>query len=201
MRENDPMLPARAVPSGGTLAGELTDTEAAVRVYAAAGGLTVLGLLLLLFTIWWWRGTRPEPPALGPLEAMGDRRWVTASEPDRRRLVDDHRPAGAKPLYGTRVEPQPIDLSVLARDLPSGFDDLREAGRLDADLHAAPAPLGEALDLAGEREHDRVDADPSSADVAAAPASVTAPADPVLDPQFGDVSMIDPLLQRANSGD
>ncbi len=76
---------------------ELTESQAAVRVFLSAGALVLLGLLLLLLTISWWRGTRPEPPALGPLEVMGDRRWATAAESERRRLLEEFRPVGAEP--------------------------------------------------------------------------------------------------------
>jgi hypothetical protein len=75
--------------SAGSLGAELTESQAAFRVFAAAGGLVLLGLVLLLLTIWWWRGTRPESPALGPLEVMGDRRWATAAESERRRLLEE----------------------------------------------------------------------------------------------------------------
>ena len=80
--------------SAGSLGAELTESQAAFRVFAAAGGLVLLGLVLLLLTIWWWRGTRPESPALGPLEVMGDRRWASAAESERRRLLEEFRPEG-----------------------------------------------------------------------------------------------------------
>jgi hypothetical protein len=125
VRENVSMPSVHATLSAAALGDELTENEASVRVFLTAGGLAVLGLALTLFTIWWWRGTKPEPPALGPLEVMSDRRWQTASESERMRMIDLHRPAGSFVMDG-RMDPVPIDLSVLARDLPSGFDDLRD---------------------------------------------------------------------------
>ncbi|MGD9996319.1 MAG: hypothetical protein AB7L17_17330 [Ilumatobacteraceae bacterium] len=117
-------MPSLTAPRlAAALGDELTESEATLRVFLTAGGLAVLGLALLLFTIWWWRGTKPESPALGPLEVMSERRWHAASDSERRRLVDTHRPAGALDLPAA---PQPIDLSVLAREMPSTFDDLRE---------------------------------------------------------------------------
>lgn len=107
-------------------AAELTEAEASLRVSLAAGGLALLGVALLALTIWWWRNTRPEPPALGPLEVMSERRWAKSRDTDRSRLIDGHRPHGAFALDGRRAAPEPIDLSVLARNLPSGFDDLKE---------------------------------------------------------------------------
>lgn len=121
------MLQAHALPVAAALGAELSESEATLRVFLTAGGLAILGCLLLLFTIWWWRGTKPESPVLGPLEVMGDRRWQRAGDGERRRLVDETRPAGA--LGAVAAAPEPIDLSVLARDLPSGFDDLRDPSR------------------------------------------------------------------------
>lgn len=109
------------------LAGELSDSQAAVRVYLAAGGLVLLGLLLLLVTVRWWRGTRPEPPSLAPLEVMGERRWAAAPDPDRQRLLEAYRPSSgdrSTPI----IEPEPLDLGALARDAPQTFDDLRDDG-------------------------------------------------------------------------
>ena len=115
-----------AVEGARLLANELSEAQASLRVYLTAAGLAVLGVSLLLYTIWWWRSSRPESPALGPLEVMGDRRWTKARDTDRRRLIDVHRPSGAMALDGMAVAPEPIDLSVLTRDVPSGFDDLRD---------------------------------------------------------------------------
>ncbi|TPW10898.1 MAG: hypothetical protein FD127_3509 [Acidimicrobiaceae bacterium] len=113
-----------AVEGARLLANELSEAQASLRVYLTAAGLAVLGVSLLLYTIWWWRSSRPESPALGPLEVMGDRRWTKARDTDRRRLIDVHRPSGAMALDGMAGAPEPIDLSVLT--LPSGFDDLRD---------------------------------------------------------------------------
>ncbi len=148
-----------AMPATGLFSAELTESEAALRVFLAAAGLVLAGFLLLLLTIRWWRSTRPEPPALGPLEVMGDRKWSASAESERRRLIEEFRPVGAEPS-NRFVEPEPIDLSVLARDAPATFDDLREP--MDdpealevataAALHAEPVDLGEPepLDEADE---------------------------------------------------
>ena len=53
-------------PGTGALGAELTESEAALRVFLAAGGLLLAGLVLSWVTIRWWRGTQPEPPALAP---------------------------------------------------------------------------------------------------------------------------------------
>lgn len=141
--------------SAGSLGAELTESQAAFRVFAAAGGLVLLGLVLLLLTIWWWRGTRPESPALGPLEVMGDRKWASAAESERRRLLEEFRPEGAEPM-NLYVEPEPVDLSVLAREVPPNFDDLREPSidpeALEIESEAA-AETG-AADTADEGDGD-----------------------------------------------
>lgn len=111
-------------PDSGVLGAELTETETTVRVFLASGGLVVLGLALLWFTIRWWRGTRPEPPALAPLEVMSDRRWKSAQRSEQARLLDTFRPEGARASGG--AVPVPLDLTVLAASSPPSFDDLRD---------------------------------------------------------------------------
>lgn len=112
---------------GGLFAGELSDSEAALRVYLAAGGLVLLGALLLTLTVRWWRATRPEPPVLAPLEVMGERKWAKAPEPEKQRLLEQYRPAtadGTTPI----IPPEPVDLAALARVPPRDFGDLVDDG-------------------------------------------------------------------------
>ncbi len=123
-----PLRSAAVVPAG-VLAGSLSESEASRRVYLAAGGIALLGLLLLVGTVWWWRSTRNEHPSLAPLEVMGARRWRKASEPERQRLVDGVRPEGAETGPAV-IEPEPVDLAALAVGDHAGFDDLREIDEL-----------------------------------------------------------------------
>ncbi|MEZ5248021.1 MAG: hypothetical protein R2713_02045 [Ilumatobacteraceae bacterium] len=132
----------------GVLGAELTETETTVRVFLASGGLVVLGLALLLFTIRWWRGTRPEPPALAPLEVMGERRWKSAQRSERARLLDTFRPEGARATGG--AVPEPVDLTVLASRTPPSFDDLRDP----VDAAEVPPIDPEAAELAAAEETD-----------------------------------------------
>lgn len=180
----------RSVEGARLVAAELTEAQASLRVYLTAGGLALLGVLLTLYTIWWWRGTRPEPPALGPLEVMSDRRWDKAGEPDRRRWVDGHRPAGALALDGHVAGPEPIDLSVLARSSVDDFGDLREPEPVDLSELVARAAAPEPLD-----EPDHVPGD-WHAEVAA-----FGRADADADSDEREGTSIDPLLQRAASSD
>jgi hypothetical protein len=139
--------------AAGSLGAELSESEAAWRVFIAAGGLVLLGVVLLVATVWWWRSTRPEPPALGPLEVMGARRWTSASPAERTRLLDGNRPAGAS---SAPVEPETVDLSLIARRDPAAFDDLRDP----VDPPVAP------------------ELDPEAAEVAARSAALADPAAP-----------------------
>jgi hypothetical protein len=85
---------------GALAADGLTDAEATRRVFLTAGGLFLLGLALLIGTVWWWRGTRPEHPVLGPLEVMGERRWAKAPLHERRRMIESVRAARPQPVRG-----------------------------------------------------------------------------------------------------
>jgi hypothetical protein len=133
------------------LAEQLTDSRAATLVWLTAGGLALLGLLLLIFTVWWWRGTRPEPEALAPLEVMSEKRWAKASDSERHRLVDAYRPDGAAPLRTATAAPERIDLSELARTAPDSFDDLRDdapmvSSSLAALVSSVEAPSSDPVD-------------------------------------------------------
>lgn len=145
-------------PGTGALGAELTESEAALRVFLAAGGLLLAGLVLSWVTIRWWRGTKPEPPALAPLEVMGDRKWRQAADGERRRLIEDHRPDGAVPS-NLFIPPEPVDLGELARGVPPSFDDLREPA---ADPEAEEIAAEEAAAAADVDEVD--EADEASAD-------------------------------------
>jgi hypothetical protein len=95
------------VVRGGVLGGALSESQANVRILLAAGGLALLGALVLALTIWWWRGTRREPAALASLEVMSDRKFLAAEESDRQRLLTEHlarshrATSGALPVAGS----------------------------------------------------------------------------------------------------
>lgn len=186
-----------AMPATGFFSAELTESEAALRVFLAAAGLVLAGLLLLLLTVKWWRSTRPEPPALGPLEVMGDRRWSASADSERRRLIEEFRPVGAEPS-NRFVEPEPVDLSVLARDAPATFDDLREP--LDdpeaLEVATAAAHHAEPVDL-GERELVDEAAEPVVMDEAAEPVVTDETVEPVVTDEAADetVAMTTPAAQ------
>jgi hypothetical protein len=49
--------------------------------------LIVLGLALGAVTVWFWRSARPDDPVLGPLEVMGDKRFVAADSATRKEML------------------------------------------------------------------------------------------------------------------
>ncbi len=97
-------------------------------IYLSAAGLALVGLALLVGTILWWKRGRQEHPTLAPLEVMSTRTWEKAPEGDRRRRLDEVRPAGAGATEDEIVRAEPLDLQALVRSVPQAFDDLREPG-------------------------------------------------------------------------
>ena len=101
-------------------------------IYLSAAGLALVGLALLVGTILWWKRGRQEHPTLAPLEVMSTRTWEKAPEGDRRRRLDEVRPAGAGATEDEIVRAEPLDLQALVRSVPQAFDDLREPGEFAA---------------------------------------------------------------------
>ena len=50
--------------------------------------MIVVGGGLVGVTIWFWNAARPDPEVLAPLEIMGDRNFVMASDAEKVRLLD-----------------------------------------------------------------------------------------------------------------
>lgn len=72
--------------------GSFNDPENARTIHVVAVLLIVIAVVLSGWTVWWWRTTRSEHPALGPLEVMGTRRWRSAEPGLRRVRLDAARP-------------------------------------------------------------------------------------------------------------
>lgn len=62
--------------------------------------LVVLGIGLAGLAVWLWRVTTPEPVALAVLEVMGERRFASADEGERARLLEEARGAMAAERAG-----------------------------------------------------------------------------------------------------
>ena len=103
------------------------DPQNARIILLAAVGLVVLGLLVAAGTVWWWRSSEVEHPALGPLEVMGSRSWGRGDYSLRRRSLEAARPEGAEPVDAPMIPTsEPVDLEAAALAPPWEFDDLIE---------------------------------------------------------------------------
>jgi hypothetical protein len=111
----------------------VSDTESTRAILLVVAGLVVMGLLLTAITVWFWRSTRPDHPALAPLEVMGDRRFVAKSAFEQRQALDSVRPEGAEVQRAVPVDDAladrggaALDLQRLVVETPTSFDDLIE---------------------------------------------------------------------------
>ena len=59
-------------------------------------GLIVLGLVLLVATLAFWRAAVEDPEVLAPLEVMADRKFARADESVRTQMLNQVRPDGAE---------------------------------------------------------------------------------------------------------
>ena len=181
-------LPALARTGTRVMADDFTDPQNARLVWIASGGLALVGVALLVGTVLWWRSSRVEHPALGPLEVMSARSFFKAADGEQRRMLDEVRPDGAKPVGAQR--PDPVDLSAAAAQSHAvGFDDLREVAPA---LDAADDPETQYPSLAEITKGINKPAEPRIAAIEA-----------LLDdhPINGGDAPIDPLLQRVEPSD
>lgn len=153
------------VRAGALWGTQITDPENERLIYLSAGGLLLLAIALAVGTVWWWRNSRVEHPALGPLEVMGTRSWWKGDWTARRRRLDEVRPVGADPVEGD----EQVDLAAVATSEALPFDDLVDP----ADIAAA-----DAASLSIEELVASLGVDPAAASApAAAPAVAVAPDD------------------------
>jgi len=165
------------------LADTFDDPENARTILLSAAGLAVLGLLIAAGTVWWWRGSEVEHPALGPLEVMSSRSWWKGDYTLRRRRLEAARPEGAEPINPTATSTSaPVDLEAAALASPREFDDLLEFPPAEPALdHDAETDSEGEADRAGAKP---AEAEPIPADVGAlvdtSVAAVPRPIDPLL---------------------
>lgn len=108
------------------------DTGATTTVRLTVLALVVLGLALVVVTVWFWRSTEPDHPALGPLEVMSSRRFSRLSTLEQQQRLDAARPEGAEPerrsrsaiAAEARARQLAAELQKLVEATPEGFDDL-----------------------------------------------------------------------------
>ena len=132
------------------LADSANDPDSTRKVYMLAGGLAVLGLVLIAITVWFWRNTRHDPELLGPLEAMGARKFSRLDSRSQLQLLDSVRPADAETLRGNTgvgdsAPSEPINLKFAKSSVAAGYDDLRDdAAANDAAANDAAADDADA---------------------------------------------------------
>ena len=122
--------------------GQYSDPATARVIYLLSGGLVLMAVALAAGTVWWWRSSKTEHPALGPLEEMGTRRFWKSDYSDRRRRLTDARPAGAAAAEATE-DADPVDRGAFAVGDPSDYEDL-----LDEEVAAERAAAREAAAVA-----------------------------------------------------
>ena len=133
------------VKAAGALFGaeRFDDPHRARIIFLMAGGLVLLGVFVAIGTVQWWRSSKVEHPALGPLEVMGSRSWWKGDHAFRRRRLEAARPLAAEKLE-TAAGAEPVDLDALGRARPAGFDDLIEPPAGDVAQDVVDAPTREA---------------------------------------------------------
>jgi hypothetical protein len=112
-------------------------------VYSMVIGLVVIGLLLVVLGIWIIRQTRVDLDVLAPLERMGDSEWKKRDRSTQRRMLDEVRPEGARPLAPATQPPSLDDEFELAEHPVTTFSDLGP-GVLSEERD--PTPIGSDAD-------------------------------------------------------
>jgi FtsZ-interacting cell division protein ZipA len=106
-------------------------------------GLVVIGVLLIVLGIWIVRQTRVDLDVLAPLERMGDGEWKKRDRSTQRRMLDEVRPEGARPLAPATQPPSLDDEFELAEHPVTTFSDLGPG--VLSEEHA-PTPVGSDAD-------------------------------------------------------
>jgi hypothetical protein len=70
----------------------VSDSGSSITVLVVSLSLVALGVSLLGVTVWFWRLTRPDPDALGPLVVMSEPDFFRRGPIDQRRSLDEARP-------------------------------------------------------------------------------------------------------------
>ena len=154
----------------------VSDSGSSNTVLAVTLALVVLGVALIGVTTWFWRATRPDPEALGPLLVMSDRDFARRGPIEQRRSLDAARPSA------TVVE-EPID-----EPLVGDGDEMPVPGdESSPPVSPAAEPVGSA-----ERDDDWDDDWDEISD--ADEASVDAPAEDIDESSSPGSRPIDPLL-------
>ena len=121
-----PVIASRlgSVPSSAVALVGAGDPAASRLVYSMVIGLVVIGLLLIVLGIWIIRQTRVDLDVLAPLERMGDGEWKKRDRSTQRRMLDEVRPDGARPLAPAKLPPSLDDEFELDEHPVTSFSDL-----------------------------------------------------------------------------
>jgi hypothetical protein len=110
-------------------------------------GLIVIGVLLVVLGVWIIRQTRVDLDVLAPLERMGDGDWKKRDRSTQRRMLDEVRPDGARPLAPAKRPPSLDDEFELATHPVTSFSDL---GPGVPSEERDPTPVGNDVEPASQ---------------------------------------------------
>ena len=128
----------RFVPAGVDT-NTITDSGSTNTVLLVTALLALAGLVMAGLTVWYWRGTKPDPEALGPLVTMSRRGFATLDPIEQRRQLDRLRPglsvpadevAAGLPEMLPPLDPDPVDTGTT---LDGEVDDEVDTAGLDDD--------------------------------------------------------------------
>jgi hypothetical protein len=117
---------APAIVRGVVGDGRFEDPDNARIIYLAVAGLVLLAVALGVGTWYWWRTSKIEHPALGPLEMMGTRTWHRSDFNRRAKRLEAARPANAIHEAEPVVEADELDLDAIGKLEPAQFDDFSD---------------------------------------------------------------------------
>ena len=141
----------------------VSDSGSSITVLAVSLTLVALGIALLGVTVWFWRLTRPDPEALGPLSVMSNRDFFRRGPIEQRRALDAARPIAV--AIEAPNEPGPVDVVVVDDDHGSEVEELF--------IELDPDPVDEPVDEPADEPADEIDEVP-------APESRSGSIDPLL---------------------
>ena len=149
--ETDLVMKSMSFHTAALLADSINDASSTRKVYLLAAGLALLGIALVVMTVWFWRSTRHDPELLGPLEEMGARRFRRLDGGTQQQVLDRSRPADAQPMRwgvvrGEASGESEIDLRESLRRVPEGFDDLRDPALIAIALEETDGDLAPAVE-------------------------------------------------------
>jgi hypothetical protein len=169
------------------------DSSATRTVYGVVIALGVIGVALLVLTIWLFRQTKPEPQLLAPLERMDDRAWRKQEPAEMRRDLDSLRPTGARPV--TREKSVPDVDAEFAQHRPTlgTFDDLQAEPSVDLrrSTTGGADPLLAATAATADSEDETAEPDVVSAQAASNQRNTNDAVDARDEDDTGDIEVVE----------